>query len=205
MLYTEWLRVRGTLKWIAIVLGILVLICGIARIATFRYDAMAFIHGVQSEPDSKTTVTTLPDGTKRTVIVNDRKQIHATIDDHGYDGEHIDVVEHRRQCMPGLARDSNRLVIGLRCRAFALVQPAAQPRRHRLVSRAVFPGQRLMRLEFLHDRMDAPGLRHDPGWMERANRRTGAFRRSHRDPQRFGARRIRRTGKILGHDADAWR
>jgi hypothetical protein len=95
MLYTEWLRVRGTLKWIAIVLGILVLICGIARIATFRYDAMAFIHGVQSEPDSKTTVTTLPDGTKRTVIVNDRKQIHATIDDHGYDGEHIDVVERK--------------------------------------------------------------------------------------------------------------
>jgi hypothetical protein len=95
MLYTEWLRVRGTLKWISIVLGIVVLLCGIARVATLRYDATGFVHGLQNEPDSKVTVTTLPDGTKRTVIVNDRKQVRATIDDHGYDGQHIDVIDRK--------------------------------------------------------------------------------------------------------------
>jgi hypothetical protein len=95
MLYTEWLRVRGTLKWISIVLGILLLFCVIARVATLRYDATAFIHGLQTEPDSKVTVTTLPDGTKRTLIVNDREQIRATIDDRGYDGQRIDVIDRK--------------------------------------------------------------------------------------------------------------
>jgi hypothetical protein len=93
MLYTEWLRVRGTLKWIGIVLGILLVVCVIARVATLRYDSLVFIHGLQSDPNSKVSVTTLADGTKRTVIVNDREQIRATIDDRGYDGEHIDILE----------------------------------------------------------------------------------------------------------------
>jgi hypothetical protein len=106
MLYTEWLRVRGTLKWISIVLGVLVLLCGIARVATLRYDATGFIHGLQNEPDSKVTVTTLPDGTKRTVIVNDRKRVRATIDDHGYDGQHIDVIDRN----PGHANSMHMMM-----------------------------------------------------------------------------------------------
>jgi uncharacterized membrane protein YjfL (UPF0719 family) len=93
MLYTEWLRVRGALKWIGIVLGIMLVICGIARVATLRYDATMFLHNLQNEPDSKVSVTTLPDGTKRTIVVNDRQQIRATIDDRGYDGQHIVIVE----------------------------------------------------------------------------------------------------------------
>jgi hypothetical protein len=95
MLYTEWLRVRGALKWISIVLGVLLLFCAIARVATLRYDATVFIHDLQSEPDSTVTQTTLADGTKRTVIVNDREKIRATIDDHGYDGQRIDVIDRK--------------------------------------------------------------------------------------------------------------
>jgi hypothetical protein len=107
MLYTEWLRVRGALKWVAIGLGILLLICGIARLATFRYDAMGFVHHIQSDPDSKTTVATLADGTKRTLIVNDRKQIRVTIDDRGYDGQHIDILERKSH-----RADSSTLLVG---------------------------------------------------------------------------------------------
>jgi hypothetical protein len=95
MIYTEWLRVRGALKWTAIVLGILLVLCGIARLATFRYDAMGFVHGIANERDSKSTTTTLADGTKRTVIVNAREQILVTIDDRGYDGQHIDIIERK--------------------------------------------------------------------------------------------------------------
>jgi hypothetical protein len=89
MLYVEWLRVRGALKWVAIGLGIMLVFCGIARIATFRYDAMGLVHHIQAEPDSVTTATTLADGTKRTIIENAREKIHVTIDDHGYDGERV--------------------------------------------------------------------------------------------------------------------
>ncbi len=88
MLYTEWLRVRGTLKWIAIVLGILLVVCGIVRIATLRLDGVGYIHDLQSQPDTKTSVTTLSDGVKRTTIVNDREKASVTIDDRGYDGKH---------------------------------------------------------------------------------------------------------------------
>jgi uncharacterized membrane protein YjfL (UPF0719 family) len=107
MLYTEWLRVRGTLKWISIVLGVLLVFCGIARVATFRYDVTGFVNGIKNAPGSKTTVTTLADGTKRTIIVNDREQITVTMDDRGYDGQRIDIVEPRQH-----HGDSENMLVG---------------------------------------------------------------------------------------------
>src|ERR1700735_3687237 len=93
MVYTEWLRIRAALKWTAIVLGFLLVVCGIARLAMMRYDAMGFVHSIQNDPGSRTSTTTLADGTKRTVVVNDQKRVSITIDDRGYDGERIDVID----------------------------------------------------------------------------------------------------------------
>lgn len=107
MLYTEWLRVRGALKWISIVLGILLLVCGIARVATFRYDVTGFVNGIRNAPGSKTTVTTLADGTKRTIIVNEREQTTVTLDDRGYDGQHIDIVQPKQH-----HGDSENMLVG---------------------------------------------------------------------------------------------
>jgi hypothetical protein len=107
VLYTEWLRVRGTLKWIGIVLGILLLFCVIARVATVRYDVAGFVNGIRNAPGSKTTVTTLADGTKRTIIVNDREQTTVTMDDRGYDGQRIDIVQPKRH-----HGDSENMLVG---------------------------------------------------------------------------------------------
>jgi hypothetical protein len=93
MIYTELLRIRNAMKWTAIVLGVILAIAGVARLATLRLDALSFVQHVQHEPDSKVSTVTLPDGTKRTTIVNDREQTSVTIDDRGYDGEHIVVLE----------------------------------------------------------------------------------------------------------------
>jgi hypothetical protein len=92
MTFTEWLRVRGLLKWVCVILTAFLLIAGVARLALLRIDPMSFVSDVQHDPGSKTSTTTLPDGTKRTIVVNDRKQVRITIDDHGYDGERVDIV-----------------------------------------------------------------------------------------------------------------
>ncbi|HTA38030.1 MAG TPA: hypothetical protein VK760_03080 [Candidatus Acidoferrales bacterium] len=107
MLYTEWLRVRGALKWIGIVLGVLIVVCGIARVVMLRYDGTSFVRDLQNEPDSKVAVTTLSNGVKRTTIVNDREQVQATIDDRGYDGEHIVVVDRKAN-----SGNSTRMLMG---------------------------------------------------------------------------------------------
>jgi hypothetical protein len=93
MIYTEWLRVRGALKWTIVALGIVLVLAGIARLATFRYDATHIVADLQNDSDSKVSSVVLPDGTKRTIIVNDRRQIRATVDDRGYDGQHIDIID----------------------------------------------------------------------------------------------------------------
>ena len=68
---------------------------------------------------------------------------------------------------------------------------------------AVFPGERLMRLEVLHRRVDAPRLRDDLRQADRANGGAGAFRGKRGDPQRLPAGGFRLAGKILHHDSDA--
>lgn len=95
MLYTEWLRVRGTLKWISIVLGVVILFCGIARVVLIPFDTMTYVRTLQNEPDSKVSVTTPAEGITQTVIVNDREQVRATILDRGYEGLHVDIIDKK--------------------------------------------------------------------------------------------------------------
>ncbi len=73
----------------------------------------------------------------------------------------------------------------------------------RIVMRPVFPGQRLVRLEFLQRRMYPPRLREDIGQCKRADGGACALRRHRGNLQRLPAGCFRRARKILGHDADA--
>jgi len=93
MTFVEWLRVRGTLKWTAIVFGVLFL-CAIGlRVYMFsRGDIMAYVSGIENDPGATVTQSVLPDGTKRTSIEDMRKNTVVTIDDRGYDGKHIEIL-----------------------------------------------------------------------------------------------------------------
>jgi hypothetical protein len=98
MTYVEWLRVRGALKWTAYVLGVLFL-CAIGlRIYAFAKgdNMMAYVSGIQDDPGSKVSHSVLPDGTKETVIVDKTGKTNITIDDHGYAGVHIVIVDHSK-------------------------------------------------------------------------------------------------------------
>jgi hypothetical protein len=94
--YVEFLRVRGILKWTAIVLLAFVALLVVARISFLRVgsgSALSFVHGIESEKDSRTTNVTLPDGTKRTIVDNPKSGVHIVADYRGYSGTHIVIRE----------------------------------------------------------------------------------------------------------------
>jgi hypothetical protein len=104
MTYVEWLRVRGLLKWTAIVLLLLealLLILRISLLAVGSHDALSFIHGVEVDKNSRVTRMTLPDGTSRTVIDNAGKGVHVVVDDRGYQGKHIEIFESSKSATHG--------------------------------------------------------------------------------------------------------
>jgi hypothetical protein len=97
--YVEWLRVRGVLKWTAIVLLVLEALLIVFRISFLSFgshDALSFVHGVEINPDSRITHSTLPDGASRTVIDNAKEGVHIVVDDRGYQGKHIQIFESSR-------------------------------------------------------------------------------------------------------------
>ncbi len=104
MSYVEWLRAGRCLKITAIVLGVaLVLI--VALEYTFLVGSKSSLSGVELHTSTgdinarkildgaTTTYSTLPDGTKRTTIVNSAKGVRVTVDDHGYFGRHVEIFE----------------------------------------------------------------------------------------------------------------
>jgi hypothetical protein len=95
MTYVEWLRVRGALKWAAIVLGALFILAAIGRIWAFGLhgDALSHIARIQADPSSRVTATTAPDGARHTVIDDPRERVHVTIDDYGWGRKHIEVLD----------------------------------------------------------------------------------------------------------------
>lgn len=94
MNYVEWLRIRNTLKMVAIVLGILVVLGIVLRVSVARYMSPdAWVQHITMSPGTKIGHTVLPDGTKRTIIDDSSEQTHVVIDDHGYAGKHIVVTE----------------------------------------------------------------------------------------------------------------
>jgi hypothetical protein len=98
MTYVEWLRVRGAIKWMAIVLGVL-FVCVIGlRLYAFGKggDIMTYVSSIQDDPSSKVTQSVMPDGTKHTVIVDKTGKTNITIDDHGYAGVHIEIVDRSK-------------------------------------------------------------------------------------------------------------
>jgi len=94
MTYVEWLRVRNLLRITAIVFGALILLAVILRLAFVHngpYEQM--ISHAMSDPSTKVTRTTLPDGTPRTILENPVDQTRIVIDDRGYAGKHIVITE----------------------------------------------------------------------------------------------------------------
>jgi hypothetical protein len=97
MTYVEWLRVRGVLKWTAIVFGVLLLCAAGIRVYMFSQgDLLSYVTGIENDPTSRVTRSVLPDGTKHIEIVDKTGKTHITIDDHGYAGEHIEIVDHSK-------------------------------------------------------------------------------------------------------------
>jgi hypothetical protein len=94
MTYVEWLRVRGVLKVTAIVLGVmLVFALGLRIYMASRGDALGMVSSIQHDPGSHVSTTILPDGATRTTIDSKDGMKHVTIDDHGYAGKHIEIID----------------------------------------------------------------------------------------------------------------
>jgi hypothetical protein len=96
MTFVEWLRVRGVLKWTAIVLVALEALLVVLRISLLSLgsnDALSFVHGVETNQTSRVTHATLPDGSSRTVIDNAKEGVHVVVDDRGYQGKRIQIFE----------------------------------------------------------------------------------------------------------------
>ena len=116
MTYVEWLRVRNCLKWTAIALAVMVALVLFARFTYLDVNphkssaSWLTILGQnfsEFEASSQETQSTLPDGTRRTVIVNQSKGARITIDDRGYWGKHIEVFERKP-----LVKGTETMVIG---------------------------------------------------------------------------------------------
>lgn len=97
MNYVEFLRVRRVLRNTAIVLLVFVAVLITARIMFLgtHDDAVSMVRSLQSDPHSQVTHLVLPDGTKRTTVINRFEHESMLIDDHGYSGEHIEIREER--------------------------------------------------------------------------------------------------------------
>ena len=96
MTYVEWLRVWRVLKVTAIVLvalEVLLVVVRISLLAIGPHDSLSFVNGVETESSSRVTHVTLPDGTNRTVIDNAKDNVHIVVDDRGYQGKRIQIVE----------------------------------------------------------------------------------------------------------------
>ncbi|MGA9020034.1 MAG: ABC transporter permease subunit [Candidatus Cybelea sp.] len=105
MAYVEWLRVGRCLKCTAWVLGILLLLTVVAEYTFLNVGSKSALSGIELHTSTgdvnareilngaTTAYSTLPDGTKRTTIVNSAKGVRYTIDDHGYFGKHVEIFE----------------------------------------------------------------------------------------------------------------
>jgi hypothetical protein len=94
MNYVEWLRVRNLLRLVAIILAILLVLAVVLRISVSRYMSPdVWVHQAMMHPGVKVTHVTLPDGTKRTIMDDPSQSTHAMIDDRGYGGSHIVIME----------------------------------------------------------------------------------------------------------------
>jgi energy-converting hydrogenase Eha subunit A len=103
--YVEWLRVGRCLKCTAWVVGVLMLLTIVAEYTFLNLGSKTSLSEVEVHTSAgdvnarailkgaATASSTLPDGTKRTTIVNAAEGVRITIDDHGYWGKHIEVFE----------------------------------------------------------------------------------------------------------------
>lgn len=93
--YVEWLRVRGCLKWVAIVLGVLLLVGVIVRVAMVGHqDYLSWAFNLKSDPGAKVNETTLPDGTRRVAIDDPAKQVRVVVFDRGWQGKRIEIYDY---------------------------------------------------------------------------------------------------------------
>lgn len=93
--YVEWLRVRGCLKWVAIVLGVLFLLAVIVRVTLIgRQDYLTWAFNLKSDPGAKVTETSLPDGTRRVAIDDPAKQVRVVVFDRGWQGKRIEIYDY---------------------------------------------------------------------------------------------------------------
>jgi hypothetical protein len=94
MNYVEWLRVRNCLKWLAIVLGAMLVIGLIIRItvAVQMGNDESFVKHTMTEPGTKISHSVVG-GINRTTILNPREHVTITIDDQPDGGRVIRVVE----------------------------------------------------------------------------------------------------------------
>ncbi len=97
MTYVEWIRVRGVLRCLAIVLGVLIVVSLGLRIGFARYlnDDNVFLKHIQTQPGTKISHVILPNGVPETIIVDPSENTRVTIDNLGYGGRHIVVTEPR--------------------------------------------------------------------------------------------------------------
>ncbi len=94
MNYVEWLRVRNCLRIAAIILAVLVVLAVILRVSVARYmSTEAWVAHMAMNSGAKETHTVLPDGTKRMILDDPADHTHIVMDDHGYAGKHIVIIE----------------------------------------------------------------------------------------------------------------
>lgn len=100
MNYVEWLRARRVLIGVGIALGVLLLAAIVLRIVYLRVETTGkFISAVSTDPGTTRHDTTLPDGTRRTVIDDPAKQVHIVIDDSGYQGKTVTIDQPKKDAV----------------------------------------------------------------------------------------------------------
>lgn len=93
MFYVEWLRVRNCLRGFAIVLGVLLLIACIVRIALGAEIARteSWVVSESNKPGARVTHVRQSDGSERTTIDDPSDGTHIVIIDRGWNGKSITI------------------------------------------------------------------------------------------------------------------
>jgi hypothetical protein len=106
MTFVEWLRARNALRVLAIIFGVLILIVLVLRISYNSYitEDDVWIKHLQMQQGTTVAHSVLPDGTKRTTILDPKEKTTVVIDNHGLNGRHITITEPVKRSHEDLTR-----------------------------------------------------------------------------------------------------
>ncbi|MGZ3497902.1 MAG: hypothetical protein ACXWNK_16370 [Vulcanimicrobiaceae bacterium] len=94
MYYVELLRVLRGMRVVGIILGILLVFAIGLRLVFWQAGSPEkWVSSAERSPTAHITHTRLPDGTNRMVVDDPQERTHIVVDDRGYNGKHVTILE----------------------------------------------------------------------------------------------------------------